>query len=476
MSDAIIGLLCIVGSLVLIQTGMHIAISLMLLSAIGIWAVDGFKKAGALISRAAYDNISNDVLGVIPLFVFMGLLVAAAGIGRDTFNLASWMLNRVRGGLGMATVTANAVFAACTGTSIASASVFTRIAVPEMIRHGHTARFAVGVVAGSSVLGMLIPPSLLFIIYAIISDTSIGHLFIAGIVPGVLLSLAFMALILVMSTFQKDRVYTGENAADESETDKPKPNAVVYDGPYPAWYRRNLNIWQAFFRFGGELTWTWRNQWIPVVILIFAVLGGIYMGFFTPNEAGAMGSLVALIIGLARRQLSWDAFKHVVVETGRVTAAILFLIVAATIYSAMLTTTNLPAELAEWATEAELSFAVFILAYLVLLVILGTFLDSLSILLIAVPFALEILAEYYADAGAIPSDVKIWFGVITVIGVEVGLLTPPLGIACFVIHANLDRRDITVQDIFAGALPFTLVMMAVLALIAAVPWFALALL
>lgn len=478
MSDAVIGLICIVGSLVLIQTGMHIAISLMLLSAIGIWAVDGFRKAGALISRAAYDNISNDVLGVIPLFVFMGLLVAAAGIGRDTFNLASWMLNRVRGGLGMATVTANAVFAACTGTSIASASVFTRIAVPEMIRHGHTARFAVGVVAGSSVLGMLIPPSLLFIIYAIISDTSIGHLFIAGIVPGVLLSLAFMALILVMSTFQKDRVYTGDTAAAEAEADEVAEPATPADigGPYPRWFRRNLNIWQAIFRFGGELTWTWRNQWIPVVVLIFAVLGGIYMGFFTPNEAGAMGSLVALIIGLVRRQLTWDAFKHVVVETGRVTAAILFLIVAATIYSAMLTTTNLPAELAEWATEAELSFAVFILAYLVLLVILGTFLDSLSILLIAVPFALEILAEYYADSGSIPSDVKIWFGVITVIGVEVGLLTPPLGIACFVIHANLDRRDISVQDIFAGALPFTLVMMAVLALIAAVPWFALALL
>ena len=471
MSDAIIGLLCIVGSLVLIQTGMHIAISLMLLSAIGIWAVDGFRKAGALISRAAYDNISNDVLGVIPLFVFMGLLVAAAGIGRDTFNLASWMLNRVRGGLGMATVTANAIFAACTGTSIASASVFTRIAVPEMIRHGHTARFAVGVVAGSSVLGMLIPPSLLFIIFAIISDTSIGHLFIAGIIPGVLLSLAFMGLILFMSIFQKHKVYTDYKPAERSEE-----AGTELGGPYPAWYQRNLRAWEGFFRFGGELIWGWRNQWFPVVVLIFAVLGGIYMGFFTPNEAGAMGALVAIIIGLVRRQLNWASFKHVVVETGRVTAAILFLIVAATIYSAMLTTTNLPAELAEWATEAELSFAVFIIAYLVLLVILGTFLDSLSILLIAVPFALEILAEYYADAGEIPPDVKIWFGVITVIGVEVGLLTPPLGIACFVIHANLDRRDISVQDIFAGALPFTLMMMAVLALIAAVPWFATALL
>lgn len=467
MSDAVIGLLCIVGSLVLIQTGMHIAISLILLSTVGIWAVDGFKKAGALISRAAYDNISNDVLGVIPLFVFMGLLVAAAGIGRDTFNLAGWILGRVRGGLGMATVSANAVFAACTGTSIASASVFTRIAVPEMIKHGYTPRFAVGVVAGSSVLGMLIPPSLLFIVYAILTDTSIGHLFIAGIVPGVLLSFAFIGLILAMSLWRPRRVYSGDppTGAPDGKT-SPAGGA----GAAPA------GRWRIAASVLKELIWDRSNQWVPVIILIFAVLGGIYLGFFTPNEAGAMGAVAALIIGLARRELNWSKFKHVVVETGRVTAAILFLIVAATIYSAMLTTTNLPAELAEWAAEANLSFAVFIFAYLVLLIILGTFLDSLSILLIAVPFALEILAEYYVDAGAIPPDVKIWFGVITVIGVEVGLLTPPLGIACFVIHANLDRRDIAVKDIFAGALPFTLVMMAVLALVAVVPWFALALL
>jgi C4-dicarboxylate transporter DctM subunit len=470
MSDAVIGLLCIVGSLVLIQTGMHIAISLILLSAVGIWAVDGFNKAGALISRAAYDNISNDVLGVIPLFVFMGLLVAAAGIGRDTFNLASWMLARVQGGLGMATVTANAIFAACTGTSIASASVFTRIAVPEMIRHGYTPRFAVGVVAGSSVLGMLIPPSLLFIIYAIISDTSIGHLFIAGIVPGIFLSLSFILLILGMSIWRRDKVFSDPSKAEKPET------KISADSPWPTWFQAYVRFWISVLNFVGEFFWVWRNQWFPVVVLIFAVLGGIYLGFFTPNEAGAMGALAAIIIGLLRRELSWASFKIVVVETGRVTAAILFLIVAATIYSAMLTTTNLPAELAEWASEAKLSFAVFIIAYLILLVILGTFLDSLSILLIAVPFALEILAEYYVDAGEIPSDVKIWFGVITVIGVEVGLLTPPLGIACFVIHANLDRRDITVGDIFAGALPFTLVMLAILALIAAVPWFALALL
>ncbi len=434
MSDGLIGLLCILGSLLLIQTGMHIAISLLLLSFIGVCLVPGDRVAGALLSRSSSDSIALDSLGVIPLFVLMGLLVAAAGIGRDTFDVASRLLRRIRGGLGMATVAANAIFAACTGTSIASASVFTRISVPEMIRYGYNPRFAVGVVAGSSVLGMLIPPSLLFIIYGIIANASIGYLFVAGIVPGALLSLAFMLLIYLMARFRERSVFAESYAASKAL------EAAHQESDTGALWKKVL----------------------PVVILVGVVLGGIYLGIFTPNEAGAIGAFAAFVIGLARREFTLRKLWDVVLETGRVTAAILFLLLAAQMYSQMLTTTGLTQELADLVAEAKLSYVVLIIGYLALLVILGTFLDSLSILIIVVPFALEL----------IPASDLIWFGVITVIGVEIGLLTPPLGIACFVIHTNLDRRDISVNDIFAGALPFMLTMVTVLALIAVFPWLA----
>lgn len=435
MTDGIIGVLCILGSLFLIQTGMHIAVALMLLSFIGVSLIHSLDGAANMLARSAYSSIALDTLGVIPLFVLMGLLVAAAGIGRDTYNVASRPLRRIRGGLGMATVAANAVFAACTGTSIASASVFTRIAVPEMIRFGYTPRFAVGVVAGSSVLGMLIPPSLLFIIYGIIARTSIGDLFIAGIIPGILLSLAFIGTIYVMTRWRERSVFVGSyEDAKEKE----------------AQFHETLTRLQV------------AGKTLPVVILIGIILGGIYLGFFTPNQAGAIGALAAFIIGMVRKEFTLRGLWQVVLETGRVTAAILFLLMAAQMYSQMLTLSALPQEFAAWAMEANLSYFVLIAGYLVVLVILGTFLDSLSILLIIVPFALEI----------IPGADLIWLGVITVIGIEIGLLTPPLGIACFVIHANLEQKDITVRDIFAGALPFLLAMIAVLALIAAVPWFA----
>lgn len=434
MTDGMVGLLCILGSILLIQTGMHIAVSLMVLSFVGVWIVRGENVAGNLLARSAYDSMALDALGVIPLFVLMGLLVASSGIGRDTFDVASRLLRRVRGGLGMATVAANAVFAACTGTSIASASVFTRISVPEMIRYGYQPRFAVGVVAGSSVLGMLIPPSLLFIIYGVIANASIGHLFIAGIMPGILLSAAFMLVIWLMARFNERSVFVG--SYDQAKALETSHSAAMQ---------------------GSML-----KRIIPVVVIIAIVLGGIYAGFFSPNEAGAVGALAAFIIGLVRKVFTPKGLLETALETGRVTAAILFLLMSAQMYSQMLTATGLPQEFAGWIENAKLSYPVLIVGYLAVLVVLGTFLDSLSIILIVVPFALEI----------IPRAEIIWFGVLTVVGVEIGLLTPPLGIACFVIHSNLDRKDITIWDIFRGAMPFTLTMLVVLALIAIFPWIA----
>jgi len=438
MSDTAIGLACILGVIILIQTGMHIAISLMVLSFIGIVLVRDVNVAGALLARSAYESMAVDSLAVIPLFVLMGLLVAGAGIGRDTFDLASRMMKGVRGGLGIATVGANAVFAACTGTSIASASVFTRIAVPQMLRYGYSPRFAVGVVAGSSVLGMLIPPSLLFIIYGIVAQVSIGHLFIAGVIPGIILALAYSIMIYLRARYDEKTVY-----------------ATSYEDAR----QKEIAITEA-------MTGLIFGRLFPVFFIVFVVLGGIYAGYFTPNQAGAVGAAAAFIVGLYRRLFTVKGLADIALETGRVTAAIMFLLMAAQLYSQMLTTTGLAQDLAEWLKSSNFSYGVLITGYLLLLVAMGCILDSLSIILIVVPFALEI----------IPKTDLIWFGVLTVVAVEMGLLTPPFGVACFVTHSNLQDKSISVRDVFSGSMPFTLTMGFVLILLTLFPFLSTALL
>ena len=434
MTNVEIGLAMIVAMLLLIQTGMHVAVALMLLSFIGVWAIrDSFMVAGNMLALSSFGSIGYYEFGVIPLFIVMGLLVSASGIGRDTFDVAAQLFRWVRGGLGMATVLANALFAAINGTSIASASVFTRIAVPELIRLGYTPRFSVGVVAGSSVLGMLIPPSLLLILYGIIAEVSIGDLFTAGIVPGLLLSLAFAVTIALLVLIA--------------------PRFVSVDG------RFNDHL-EARESLGVTL-----RKLAPIVALIALVLGGIYGGVFTPVEAGGVGALGALLLSAAKRRLSVRMLWGVLVETGHVTAAIAFLLIAAHLYANMLALSGLPDFMGQWMASQALGPGAMLAIYLVVLLLLGTILDAASIMLIMLPLALPVVAGYGVDL--------VWFGIVTIIAVEIGLLTPPLGIACFVIKANLRDDRISLNDIFIGAAPFAVTMLIVLALVIAVPWFAL---
>jgi C4-dicarboxylate transporter DctM subunit len=430
MSNVEIGIASIVLILVLIQTGMHVAIALMVVSFFGVYFVKGkFIIAGSLLSQAALDGVARYSFGVIPLFVLMGVLVGACGLGRDVFDVAGQMFRKFKGGLGIATVFANAVFAAVNGTSIASASVFTKVAVPELMRQGYTARFSVGVVAGSSVLGMLIPPSLLLILYGIIAEVSIGDLFTAGIVPGIILALLFCVLILAMAHFFPR--FTG--APEKSDLPLMPRSEMVLKS-------------------------------MPILLLILLVLGGIYGGFFTPTEAGGVGALGALLIAMVKGQLSWREVGRILLETGQVTASIVFLIIAAHMYSRLLALTGLPNAMTSLLATYDLGLYSVLLLYLVAILLLGTILDSSSILLILLPLILPVVAPFGVDV--------IWFGIVTIIAVEVGLLTPPLGVACFVIKANLEDNRITLNDIFAGAAPFALIMVVMIALVVALPWLA----
>lgn len=422
-----IGLLALAMMGLLVLAGLHVPVALILCSFAGVWAITGSPVlASRLVALAANDSISSYFFGVVPLFVLMGFLVSEAGLGRDAYAVANRAFARLKGGLAVGTVGANAIFAAITGISIASAAVFTRIAVPEMVRAGYAPRFAVGVVAGSSVLGMLIPPSLLLILYGILAEQSIGDMFLAGIGPGVALSVVFGIGVVVLA------------AVAPGVTGRADPPG----GPAMA---------------PGEVA----AKAGPIALLIAIVLGGIYGGVFTPVEAGAVGSIAALVIGAARGRLGWRQIWTVLVETGLVTAAVCFLIIAAQIYSRMLSLSGVPRGLAQLATAADLGFWGLMLAYVAVLILLGMILDSASILLIAVPLMLPVVQPMGLDL--------VWFGIVTVIAVEVGLLTPPFGISVYVIKSTLEDQSITLGDIFRGAVPFVLMMLLVLGAVIAWP-------
>ncbi|MDA9909423.1 TRAP transporter large permease subunit [Gammaproteobacteria bacterium] len=416
----VVGVFMIALALILIAMGMPIAISLLLTGFLGLAVLkQDFTIATRTLSLAAEGTVSEYVFATVPLFVLMGLFVNVADIGRDAFRAAQKCFGWIKGGLGVATVAANAVFAAITGISIASAAIFSKIAVPELVRHGYTKRFAVGLTAGSSVLGMLIPPSLLLIIYGVIAEVSIGDLFIAAIIPGIILACCFAAGVLLMAFFAPGFVgdIKGETINEENA-----------DGP----------AWPGL---------------LAVVVLVVVVLGGIYGGIFTPTEAGAAGALVAMLIALVRGKLDKGRLWEVMQEAGQVSVSILFLIICASIFSMMLTLTELPQVIAAILGDSSLGLAGFLVIYLALLIILGTVLDSTSIMLILLPLALPVVAAM--------GENLVWFGIITVIGIEIGLLTPPLGLSVYVIKASVDDDSISLGMIFSGALPFVFITLLV---------------
>lgn len=428
MSPVEMGALSVGAIIVLIYLGVYIPIALGLVSFVSIWLISGkMILAFNFLKIAVGDGVTEYEFATIPLFTAMGLLVSNAGMGTDIYTVMNRGFRRVTGGIGMATVGANAVFAAVTGSSIASASVFTRISVPEMIRYNYNPRFAVGVVAGSSVLGMIIPPSAMLIIYSFVAEQSVGHMFIAGIIPGLLLTAAYIVAILMMGKFWPSFIGTGSQQSED----------------VPLTYYELL------------------DKTVPIAVLIIIVLGGIYTGWLTPVEAGATGALAALLIAVLRRKISWAGLWKTAIETGHITASILFLITMASLYSRMLGFAGLPNELESILQRYDLGFFNIMVIYVVLILFLGTLLDTASIILIVVPLFITIMESMGLSL--------VWFGIVTVIGAEIGLLTPPLGISCFVIKSSLNNPNISLKDVFMGALPFAAIMLLVLIILIRFP-------
>jgi tripartite ATP-independent transporter DctM subunit len=436
MTGLEIGFLTLAGMMLLVWLGLHVAVALGLTSFVGVWLLkDDLGVATSMLAQGASDSIASHIFGVVPLFVLMGFLVSIADIGKDAFEVANQGLRRLRGGLGIATVAANAVFAAITGISIASAAVFTRVAVPEMLRYGYKPGFATGVVAGSSVLGMLIPPSLLMILYGFLAEVSVGAMFMAGVVPGLLLAVTYSIGIMLMARF------------------------------WPAYVggRREGDAAGVTLMGGGEMA----AKLLPILLLIGVVLGGIYAGFFTATDAGAVGAAGALAIALWKRKLDGKKFWQVLVETGHVTVSVSFLIIGASLYTRMLALSGVPQFLVGEISAAGFGPFAFLAIYILLIIILGCFIDSSSILLIVLPLMLPIASGFDMNL--------IWFGIVTIVAVEIGLLTPPFGLSVFVIKSTLNDSTITLRTIFMGAMPFAFIMLMTLILLVIFPKLTLAL-
>lgn len=488
-----IGGLMVGAVLVSIALGMPIAIALLLTGFLGLGLLrHDFDVAIRTLALVAEGTVSEYVFATVPLFVLMGLFVNVSDIGRDAFRAAQQVFGRVIGGLGVATVAANAVFAAITGISIASAAIFTKIAVPEMVRSGYKPKFAVGLTAGSSVLGMLIPPSLLLIIYGVIAEVSIGALFLAAVIPGGLLAAAFAISVVLMAKFwpefvgdvrrpgkRRPRAASGAGGdgpgealrrADDARAVKADTRAAQVDTPEVVDSRAVVDTRAVSEAYAaaqdddadeGEGWLAVLVGLFPVALLIVLVLGGIYGGIFTPTEAGAAGAAAAMVLALVKRRLTFPKLWEVIRETGQVTVIILFLIIAASMFSRMLTLTELPQDIATFLGGTGLGMFGFLAVYLFLLIVLGTVLDSTSIMLILLPLALPVVGELGANL--------VWFGIVTVIGIEIGLLTPPLGLSVYVIKSSLDDQSITLGEIFAGSFPFVVIMLIVTILLMAFP-------
>jgi len=427
MEPLTIGMLSVVGIITLILIGFHVATALAFVGFVALLAITGrFGVASSLLYNTAQSGLADYVYAVIPLFVVMGLFANQAGATRDLFVAAAAATGRLRGGLGVATVGANAVFAAVTGVSVASAAVFSKLAIPEMARLGYDRKFALGIVASSALLGMLIPPSILMIVYGVLSEQSIGRLFAAGVVPGLLVA-SVLALVIVLRAWRTPFL-TGDEGKRGIAPGLTKTVAV-------------LRVW-------------------PLMLLIGLVLGGIYAGWFTPTEAGAVGAAGAIVLAMAKRKLSFGATKSILLDTGRTVAAIFLLLIAAQIYSRALTLSGLPAATSNWVLGLGLDPMVVILAFVFVIIVMGCFIDSVSILLLTMPIMVPV-------AKAMGFDL-IWFGMVAIVAVEIGLLTPPFGMVAFAMKASLPG-NVRVEEIFAGVMPFILALLAALGLLIAFP-------
>ena len=426
----------------LVLLGFHVAVALAVTSAVGIYAAtDSLRITQAVLASTSAEALRSFTFAVIPLFMLMGEFMGRSGVITDIYIGINKGLRRVPARLAIATVLGNTVFSFVTGVSIASAAAFSRIAYPEMRAHGYHRAFALGAIAGSSCLGMLIPPSVLMIVWGILTEQSIGRLFLAGVAPGVLLATLYVAYIVGAALVNPSRVGEGPEAERIAA-------AAIAAGEIEDTASKELPARQLF----GAV--------VGLFGIVASILGGIWMGLFTPTEGAGAGA--ALALGLAvLRGMNWRGFIDAIYSVGRIAAPVLILLLAAALYSRTLAMTGVTTALREGIVNSGLSAGLVLTVIILVWFVLGMIIDSISIMLLTVPIVEPVAMAFGFD--------QLSFAIVGIIAIEAGLLTPPFGLLVYTVKAAINDPDVGIQHIFVSASPYWLVMLIVVLLLIAFP-------
>jgi tripartite ATP-independent transporter DctM subunit len=421
MSPETIGAIGLVILVVLLLLRMWIGVAMSLVGFIGYAIIRGWESSFYMVGQIPFSTVNFYPLTTIPLFVFMGVLLFNCGVGKDLYETAYTWVGQLRGGLAMATVLACALFGAITGVSAPALVTMGKVAIPQMKKYGYDEKLATGSVAVAGTLAILIPPSIPMIIYGILTENSIGRLLIAGLLPGVLLSVLFIITIMIMTAINPQ---------------------IGPAGPKTTTKAKLISL---------------KGTWATLILFIL-ILGGIYGGIFTPTEAGAVGTFGAVIIALIQRRLTVGNLTDSMLEAARTTAMILFLIIGAFIMMKFLAVSRLPHLLGASIAGLDVAPMVVLALLVVLYIILGMFLDIMSAVIITMPVVYPLVTSMGFD--------PLWFGVIVILTVQMGLITPPVGLDVFILGGAL---NIQLSTIFRGVLPFLVTIVVCIIILAIFP-------
>ncbi len=428
MSPPVIGIIGLIGLLALIGLRVPVAIAMGIVGMVGGVVLNGWLSLGFVLGSQPFVTTSAYSLSVIPLFVMMGAFASRAGLSASLYQALHSLIGHWRGGLASATIGACALFGAVCGSSLATAATMARVAVPEMSEIGYDRRLTSGALAAGGTLGILIPPSIIMVIYAILTEQSIGRLFLAGMIPGFLAAGLYMAAVYVVVRLK------------------------------PGWAPRtprpdHIERWGAV------------RQMSPILLLFAVVMGGIYVGFFSPTEAAGVGAFGAMVLAAARRQLTRQIIIEALLETAATTGMLFLIFIGTSVLQFFIETSTLPTVIVAWINALGMPPIGVLITVLVIYVILGCFLDSLSMMLITLPIVFPMITALGYD--------PLWFGVLVVSVVEIGLITPPLGMNLYVITASVEK--LRFETVAIGVVPFLIADFVRLTLLVAIPSLSLAL-
>lgn len=421
MSPELIGLIGVVVLVLLIFMRVWIGVAMAAVGFLGFAYITSLKNALLILGSVPYNYIANETIAAVPLFILMGVTVSNTGVASDLYRTAYKWLGQLRGGLAISTVVACGGFAAISGSSAATAATMGKMALPEMKKYNYDLKLAAGAVAAGGTIGILIPPSMGFILYGILTELSIGKLFMSGIIPGILEILFYVGVVIVMCRFN------------------PRLGPA---GP-------SVGFWEKL----ASLKYTW-----PMLVLFLLVMGGIYGGWFTPTEAGAVGAFGAIVISSIVRKLTRDNFFASALEAAQNTAMIVFLLAGAFIFMKFMAVSRLPDWLAGIAGGLAFPPLIILLLILLLYIVLGMFLDIISAIVLTLPVVFPVILSLGFD--------PIWYGVIMVRVMEVGLITPPVGLNAFILAGVTETP---LGTIFRGVVPFIIADLLHIALLIAFP-------